>query len=457
MSTEAGSSIEQFNIENPPKACVDEDDDYSNQNIVFQGDVSTCEYNEDTKELQKAYCGITGDSELSAILNVVVSAIGANCFNFAYILQDAGLLYALFMFLFVTICIYYSIDLLRSFIVDTKYYSFALMTEKILGPRWLKLYAISSLIVYLSMVVNCENMIYSYVTGILEQIIKQQKNEDNTTSSQDEDVNDDIPVLFKLIYYVGSAVAEILICIFTKNTKIHLLSIVALSCFSFILLCIIIVSIKKNITGEVTGKFTENSLLYPKEKHGFTGTLDVLSNFVTFVYGYCYHSTFPTLMGNLYIVNESTTKRVHIISFASIFCAFFLITFFGFLYEKDVPIVLFIQNIQKIIHSEFILIVFKIILSLFFFTLIPIRFMIVRDNYTTLIGKKKVTPKKEMIWTSLFIIVSNIIVILLNLNEKEKYQLEITKFIQIFGGIFGVIICFFCQLLIIHQLTVKLK
>ena len=300
MSTETGN-IEQFEIENPTQPDND-DEEYSNANIIFHGDVSTCEYKESSEDLQKAYCGITGDSELSAILNVIVSAIGANCFNFSYILQDAGVLSAIFIFLFVTACIYYSIDLLRSFIVDTKYFSFALMTEKILGPRWLKLYAVSSLVIYLSMLVNYENMIFSYVMGISQQIIN--LGEDSTP--------------LRIIYYCGSAVFEILVCIFTKNTKIHLLSIIGITCFSIILLCIIIFSIKKNITGDVKNKFDQENL-YPKNKEGFVGTLDVLSNIITFVYGYCYHSTFPTLLGNLSTVNEVTTRKVHIYSFMSIF------------------------------------------------------------------------------------------------------------------------------------------
>ena len=423
MNTETGQ-IEQFEIENPPEQDCEENENCANQNIIFHGDVSTCDYKEDSEDLQKSYCGIKGDSELSAIINILVSAIGANCFNFSYILQDAGLVYSFTIFFFVTICIYYSIDLLRSFIVDTKYYSFALMTEKILGPQWLKLYAVSSLIIYLAMIENYENMIYSYLLGITQQILNIEV----------------VPILIKGIFFIVGAILEICICIFTKNTKIQLLSIIALFCFSIILICIIIFSIKQNITGKVHGKFTD--FYFPQQKNGFTGFLDVLSNFVTFVYAYCYQSTFPTLMGNLSIVNEVTTKKVHRISFISIFSAFFLITFFGYLYDQEVPEVLFIQSIQEMTSIDEILIVFKIILALFFFTLIPIRFMIVRDNYTTLIGKKKLTEKKEIILTSIFIILSNIFVIATNLYREERYKSEISKFLQIFGGIFGVILCF---------------
>ena len=64
------------------------------------------------------------------------------------------------IFLFVTICIAYSIDLLRSFVVDTKYFSFALMTETILCPKWVKLYAVSTFIIYVIMDVSYLSSIY---------------------------------------------------------------------------------------------------------------------------------------------------------------------------------------------------------------------------------------------------------------------------------------------------------
>ena len=107
------------------------------------------------------------------------------------------------IFLFVTICIAYSIDLLRSFVVDTKYFSFALMTETILGPKWLKFNAVSSFIIYVSMEVSYLSSIYVYIQGIF-----------NITD-----------VWFTILYFFISMVIEIIICIYiSKNAKMHLLS-----------------------------------------------------------------------------------------------------------------------------------------------------------------------------------------------------------------------------------------
>ena len=47
------------------------------------------------------------------------------------------------------------------------------MTEKIAGKNWLKIYGISSFIIYLSMVVNHENMIYSYIVTMVPKQINE--------------------------------------------------------------------------------------------------------------------------------------------------------------------------------------------------------------------------------------------------------------------------------------------
>ena len=78
-------------------------------------------------------------------------------------MYEGGIIVILIIFIFVTGCVYFSIDLLRSFVVDTKYFSFALMTETILGSKWLKIYAFSSFVIYVSMVINYLTSIYSYI------------------------------------------------------------------------------------------------------------------------------------------------------------------------------------------------------------------------------------------------------------------------------------------------------
>lgn len=432
--------IEQFNIENPPNlykrgsafssdTYLPEDTIDSNDNIIFETNVSSVDLGLKSKNGgKKEYCGIRSDSEISGILNIACSAIGGGCFNLPYIMHDGGIIVSLIIFIFVTICIAYSIDLLRSFVVDTKYFSFALMTETILGPKWLKLYAISSFIIYVSMEVSYLSSIYIYIQEIF-----------GITN-----------VWFTILYFFISMVIEILICIYiSKIAKMHLLSITSISCFFILLISLIFISMAANIKGEVDSKFTVENLFFPKiEPNTFTNRLLKISSYIMeYVYSYSYHSTFPTLIGNLSNVTHSSTQKVHLISFGIVFGAYLLTTIFGFIMSNNVPVEVFKDNEDYFKGNwAYLIIPFKIVLCIYLLTLIPIRFIVIRDNYTILIGEKKMTFKKELIIISLFIFICNIFVFgvgifeILDLNKIKN--INIKSMIQAFGGMFGVIICF---------------
>ena len=409
--------IESFNIENPPNIYnkrgsnfstnIDSinDDVDSNDNIIFENEVSSIDLGIKSKSgVKKVYCGIRGDSEISGILNIVVSAIGGGCFSFPYIMYDGGIIVSLIIFLFVTLCIAYSVDLLRSFVVDTKYFSFALMTETILGPQWLKLYAVSSFITYVCMEVSYLSSIYIYIQSIFD------------TKS--------------------------------KIAKMHLLSIISISCFILILISLIFISIAANIKGEVDKKFTSKNLFFPdiKPNTAINRLLKISSYIMDYVYGYSYHSTFPTLLGNLHSVTHSITQKVHLISFAIIFGAYFLTTFFVFFMFTKVPTEIFKENDNNQYFTggwKYLIVPFKIVLCIYLLTLIPIRFIVLRDNYITLIGEKKMTFLRELIIISIFIFICNIFVFGVGIFEVLTVNdMNIKSVIQAFGGMFGVIICF---------------
>ena len=295
--------IESFNIENPPNLyekrgsnfstnsdIISEEVD-SNDNIIFENEVSSEDLGIKSKSgIKKIYCGIRGDSEIGGILNIVCSAIGGGCFSFPYIMYDGGIIVSLIIFFFVTVCIAFSVDLLRSFVVDTKYFSFALMTETILGSKWLKLYAVSSFLTYVSMEVSYLTSIYVYIVEITK--LK--------------------TVWFNIIYFIITMIIEIIICLYiSKYAKMHLLSIISISCFFVILVCLIIISIAANIKGEVDKKFTSENLFFPgiNPNTSVNRFLKISSYITDYVYGYSYHSTFPTLLGNLHNVNHTTTQK----------------------------------------------------------------------------------------------------------------------------------------------------
>ena len=123
------SHIEPLNIEQPLNLYPMRDSNFSedievlgedvnsNDNIIFQKDNSSMEMIDQKKK--SGYFCIKGDSEFSCILNLAVSAIGGGCFSFPYIIYEGGIIISFIAFAFVTFSIYYSIDLMRSFVADT--------------------------------------------------------------------------------------------------------------------------------------------------------------------------------------------------------------------------------------------------------------------------------------------------------------------------------------------------
>ena len=162
-----------------------------------------------------------------------------------------------------------------------------------------------------------------------------------------------------------------------------------------------------------------------------------------YVYGYSYHSTFPTVIGYLNKVNNKNTKRIHLISFGIVVSAYFLITFFGFMQSSPVPQILF-KDDDKLFNGAWLVlrIPFKIVMVIYLLTLIPVRFIVIRDNYITLFGKHKIQLLSELAIIIIFIIFCNIFVFGIGNLENYLEDWDIRTLIQAFGGLFGVIISF---------------
>lgn len=426
--------IESFEIENPPnlykRGSLESENDIqeynnTNDNIIFQEDDSLDSGKKNRGGLHKAYCGIKGDSDLSGILNVTVSAIGGGCFSFPYMMYEGGIIVIIFIFIFVTGCVYFSIDLLRSFVVDTKYFSFALMTEAILGDKWLKIYAFCSFVIYVSMVINYLTSIYVYIQGMF----------------------DFEGVLSNTIYFIVTIIIEIFICLYISkmNNMMHFLSIVSITSFFLIVFSLIALAIVANAKGKVDNKFISENLFFPKiDPKNFTNKmLKVSSYIIEFVYGYSYHSTFPTVIGYLKRVNNKNTKKIHKISFSIVVLAYFLITFFGFIHSNTVPNQLFQEN-DKLFDGAWGVLrkPFKIVMVIYLLTLVPVRYIVIRDNYITLMGNRKITFCSDIIIILIFILICNIFVFGVGTFEKYLEGWDIRTLIQAFGGMFGVIISF---------------
>ena len=73
---------------------------------------------------------------------------------------------------------------------------------------------------------------------------------------------------------------------------------------------------------------------------------------------------------------------------------------------------------------------------IYLITLVPIRYIIIRDNYTSILKKDYLTGKYEILMTALCLLINNLITCFVGDSVVK------TTFIQIFSGIFGVFMCF---------------
>jgi amino acid permease len=298
------------------------------------------------------------------------------------------------------------------------------MTETILGPKWLKLYAFSSFVIYVSMVINYLTSIYVYIQGMFE-----------------------FNVLIDILYFFITMIIEIIICLYISkmNNMMHFLSITSITSFFLIIFSLIIISLVANIQGEVENKFIYENLFFPKiSPKTFTNKiLKIASYIMEYVYGYSYHSTFPTVIGYLNKVNNKNTKKIHLISFGIVVIAYILITFFGFILSNVVPNQLFQEN-DKLFDGAWGILrkPFKIVMVIYLLTLIPVRFIVIRDNYITLFGEKRIKLFSELVIIIIFIFICNLFVFGVGTFEKYLEDWDIRTLIQAFGGMFGVIISF---------------
>lgn len=366
-----------------------------------------------------SFFGISSNSQISIIINIVCSAIGGSCFNFPFIIEKLGLPLTLIIFILVMISIYYTIDLLRRFIIDTKYFSFALMTEKIIGTNWMKVYVICSLIFYLSIEINYISEIFTIISKLV-----------GISGKED--------YIKIIVYFIVTIIFEVFICSYSSNIKkVHIISFFAFICFLVILISVISLGLI-NLSIE-KDKLSYENLIATDTDNNLDLFFFINSYSIVYIYGYSYHSSFPTLLGNFQNnLDEKNSKNVQIISFIIIGISYLLITFFGYLLKSDVPEILFIKD--ESIESNVFEIIFKIIICLFEFTVISLRFIVIRDNYTTLFGKENMSFIKDLFITTIILISCNIAAYFTNENEIGFNILS--NFMQLFGGIFGVIICY---------------
>ena len=387
--------------------------------IIFQNDEILIHSDE-----KISFLGISNDSQLSIIINIVCSAIGGSCFNFPFIIEKLGLPLTLVIFILVMISVYYTIDLLRSFIIDTKFFSLTLLIEKTIGTNWMKVYVISSLIFFISIEINYISEIFTIISKLIGISVKED--------------------YFKtIVYFILTILFEIVICFYLSNLKkIHIISFFSIIFFIVILISVIVLGFI-NLASDKEKLSYENLIAT-----GTDNNLDLFffinSYSIIFIYGFSFHSSLPILLKNTKQLDSKNSKNAQIISFIIIGISYLLITFFGYLVKSDVPEILFIND--ESLESTVFQIILKIIICLFEFSVISLRFIVIRDNYINLFWVKRLNFMCDLNITYLIILFCNVVAYFT--NEKNLGFNIISNFMQLFGGIFGVFICYALPIII---------
>ena len=374
---------------------------------------SSEKYNGETKKSCKCSFCLTLN-EWECIINILASTLGGGCFVFPYIVYEVGIITSLILFLFVSASVYYTLDLLRRFVVDSKLVSFSIIVETLLGNLWLKIYIISAFLFYMSCIVNYLDFLYRYIKTMISFLDKGWG---------------------KALFFIISCAIEILLCLFTRKiSKLHYLSLIVVFIFFVIVLVLIIKSIMLFHSGEFISLslFTIEDNAH-KKRTNWTSFLFIMAKIIEYFYGYIYHSSFPTLLNNLNKISNDNTRKVQNVSYLILVTIYFLISFFGCsFYDKNSDLI-FENNIN--ITNSVLNYMFKCSLIILFLVLIPIRYIVIRDNYTSLIGQDNLIF--ETIITSLCLLINNLIVFFIG-----DFKDFISQLIHYFGSVLGVFICF---------------
>ena len=189
----------------------------------------------------------------------------------------------------------------------------------------------------------------------------------------------------KFLFFVISYIIEVVLCIFTnKVSKIHYLSLIVVILFFIIL----IVLITKSIILFKSGDFESFSLftIEPKKPTIWDSFLFVNAKIIEFFYGFIYHSSFPTLLSALDNISNNNTRKIQNFSYLALIIIYIIFSFFGCAFHDKNSDLIFEKNIN--ISNKVLECLFRCILILLFLSLIPIRYIVIRDNFTSIIRQE---------------------------------------------------------------------
>ena len=390
-----------------------EEEKKKNKKVINSFNVSTTRNKNKRDNVFHLNC--LNSNELICIINILASSLGTGVFFFPCIIYQIGVITSLIIFLFVSICVYYSLDLLRRFVVDSKIFSFGIITQTTLGENIFRVYSFSAFLFYMSIIVNYLDVLHNLI-NINEWVKDSWK---------------------KIIYFVVSCIIEVVLCLFTSQlSKLYFLSLIAVITFFIVL----IVLITKSISTWNSGNFKSLPLFTIEMENKSSPSnwnifLFIMAKIIEIFYAFINHSSFPTILNGIDNINSTNSKKINNVSYLILVIIYLVFTFFGCSFYKPGSVLILSGDIE--ISNDILKYSFIVVLILFLLALIPIRFIVIRDNFSSMIGKEELPFTNEILITSLCLIINNAI-IYFTLKKKDI----LSYLIHSFGGLLGVFICF---------------
>ena len=136
--------------------------------------------------------------------------------------------------------------------------------------------------------------------------------------------------------------------------------------------------------------------------------LSIMTALNNFLFGFISHSTFPTLLNSFSDPNNDLkTRKINRVQLIILYILYGLFTFFGlFCLNQNNPeeVILNKKNLDNV--GEYF---FNVLVMIYLITLVPIRYIIIRDNYTSILKKDYLTGKYEILTTALCLLINNLI------------------------------------------------